>query len=649
MSAASGVRAGRAYVELFADGTRLESGLRQAQAKLRAFSATVNAIGAGLILAGTSIAAPLGLAVKAFTDHGDQLDKMSERTGMSVEALSKLRLAADYSGTSLEQVETAVRKTGQAMEKAFGGDHATIAAFSAIGLSLEELKKQSPDQQFHTIAKAIAAIKEPTDRAYAAMLLYGKSGTQMLPLITSLEESEKRAEQFGATMTKLDATKAADLQDAFTDVKFALEGLANIVAVTLAPALTTAAGIIADTMKAVRDWIDQNRGLAIGLGVTAATLLGIGTACLTLGVAVNVLSYAFAGLSTAVSVATTTVSAFGFVLGALTSPIGLVAAAVAGVGYLILTETTTGQEALGNLGRAFREVGDEAQQAWGGISDALESGNIRAAVKVAWAFIKLEFTAGINAVTNFVQAFATGVAKIFLNIGFSINYAFRWAFTQVMNGLDSLAGYILGVYADLLSKVGGIIKKIGDATQASGLASAMGMGIAASGASAVGQDLVNLGGAARTAVDTTVAQRKASRDRSLDDFGNLWDEKIQSLSDWLTEGMSRRDEKVAQLQAELNDAVAAAGKAKADFDKANKDRAAGAGLAVGEVPLGALVSQLENIKASTSGTFNANAAGGIGFGSSVAERTAKAAEQTSKNTKIIADAIRSQTADTVEP
>ena len=53
------------------------------------------AIGAGAALAGLAIA-----GIKAFVSLGDSLDKMSKRTGFSVEALGELKFAAEQSGAS---------------------------------------------------------------------------------------------------------------------------------------------------------------------------------------------------------------------------------------------------------------------------------------------------------------------------------------------------------------------------------------------------------------------------------------------------------------------------------------------------------------------------------------------------------------------
>ena len=53
---------------------------------------------------GAAMAAPLLGAAKYFSSYGDQVAKMSKRTGMSVEALSELRYVASQTGTEFSSL-----------------------------------------------------------------------------------------------------------------------------------------------------------------------------------------------------------------------------------------------------------------------------------------------------------------------------------------------------------------------------------------------------------------------------------------------------------------------------------------------------------------------------------------------------------------
>ncbi len=105
-----GIRAGRAYVELLADNSKLVAGLRRAAARLKAFGATVRAAGLKLMGLGALAVAPLAGAAKAFASMGDTVAKMAKRTGVSTETLSELRYVASQTGTEFGALEMSFRR-----------------------------------------------------------------------------------------------------------------------------------------------------------------------------------------------------------------------------------------------------------------------------------------------------------------------------------------------------------------------------------------------------------------------------------------------------------------------------------------------------------------------------------------------------------
>ena len=77
MATASGIRAGRAYVELGADRSKLQSGLRKAEAACKAFASKARSS----LEFGAAIAAPLALATKTVADFDDQMRLVQGVTG----------------------------------------------------------------------------------------------------------------------------------------------------------------------------------------------------------------------------------------------------------------------------------------------------------------------------------------------------------------------------------------------------------------------------------------------------------------------------------------------------------------------------------------------------------------------------------------
>ena len=118
----SQVKAGRAYVEIGADSSRLKRDLSAAGTQLREFGdklSGIRTIAAGA-LAALSGAGVVGLA-KSFADAGSAIDDLSQRSGASHRALSELSYAAKLSDTSLETLGTGLRKMQVFLIKAAEG------------------------------------------------------------------------------------------------------------------------------------------------------------------------------------------------------------------------------------------------------------------------------------------------------------------------------------------------------------------------------------------------------------------------------------------------------------------------------------------------------------------------------------------------
>src|SRR5579885_1790805 len=216
-ASAKNIRAGGAFVELFADDSKLVRGLRAAQKKLQAFGAVVQSLGKGLFGIGAGLGTPMATAAKLFADAGSDLVDMSQRTGASVEALSELGYAAEQSGSDLATLEGGLRKMQKAVVAAANGSDSAVATLSQLGLTAQQLQRLSPDQQFELIADRLAQIQNPAERAALAMELFGKTGTSLLPLMTNGAEGiialRQQARELGLVMSTEDAQAAEAFGD----------------------------------------------------------------------------------------------------------------------------------------------------------------------------------------------------------------------------------------------------------------------------------------------------------------------------------------------------------------------------------------------------------------------------------------------------
>ncbi len=176
---------------------------------------------------------------KSVLDAADRLDEMAQRTGLSVEQLSELEYAAKMGGTSIDAVQTAMgRLAAKATEAATGNKTAAIA-FDALGVSVKNssggLKTQL--ELFEEVGQRISEINDPTLRAAMAIEVFGKSGTQLLPLLLDLGKLRQEVRDLGGVVSKEFAANAAEFNDNLDRMAVLSKGLAKTILNELVPAL----------------------------------------------------------------------------------------------------------------------------------------------------------------------------------------------------------------------------------------------------------------------------------------------------------------------------------------------------------------------------------------------------------------------------
>ena len=404
MASASGIRAGQAFVELFADDRRLVRGLKAASKRMKAWGQSVTAAGQKMLAGGMAAVGGLLGATKIFAGMGDTVQKMSLRTGISVESLSELGFAAEQSGVDLATLEAGLHRMQRSIGEAASGSQAAQDALAALGLSIQILAGLSPEQQFKLIADRIDRIENPTLKAAAAMELFGRSGAQLLPLLqdgaAGIEALQKQARDLGLTISGEDANAAVALSDAMNVLWRVLKQGVFVIGSALAPVLKDFAERATGAIKSVSNWIKQNKQVVVTVFKVAAAVAAGGVALMVLGGLISGVGFAFGTLASIVAGVGTVLGVIGTVLSAILSPVRLVIAALASLGGYLLYVSGAGQQALSWLGQQFVALRDTAMDAWKGISDALAAGDIGLAAKILWLTLKMEWQKGVAWLTD---------------------------------------------------------------------------------------------------------------------------------------------------------------------------------------------------------------------------------------------------------
>jgi len=226
---------------------------------------------------GVALAVALGKMVNDFAKAGDEVAKMSKRTGIAVEALSEMRHVANICGTSLDSFETAIKKMQRAIIDANSGMKEYKEAFERLGLSMTDIMAMKPEDQFWTIAAAIGDIEDPTLAAATAQDIFGRSGTDLLPIFaeerTAIADLKQEAHDLNLVFSDESAKAAEEFTDAKTRLVGALNGIKYAIAEELMPVFTSAIDKMTGALTGLIDFIKGNEGLGTALKWLGTALL----------------------------------------------------------------------------------------------------------------------------------------------------------------------------------------------------------------------------------------------------------------------------------------------------------------------------------------------------------------------------------------
>lgn len=199
----------------------------------------------GAVIAG-AMAAVTGAAVatgKAFIDAandvgklGDTIDKESQKMNMSATGYQEWDFILQHAGTSIEGMKTSMKKLTIAAEE--GND-----AFSALGISQEELSSMSPEETWNRTIEALQNVADEGERTALANDLLGKGAVELAPLFNmtaeETEELKTQVHELGGVMSDEAVKNAAAYQDAMQNMNTALDGLKKNMMSNFLPGITS--------------------------------------------------------------------------------------------------------------------------------------------------------------------------------------------------------------------------------------------------------------------------------------------------------------------------------------------------------------------------------------------------------------------------
>ncbi len=220
--------------------------LEAATERLGLLGSVLGKLGPAGLIAGASIAA-LGVGMTALVlpvaRIGDEFFKLSQKTGVSVEALTALDYAAKLSDVTTEGLTKALQKLSVAMfDTQVNGDEGS-AALKALGVSATDAHGQirPTEAVLLDLAEKFATMPDGADKAALAVKLFGKEGLAIIPFLNQGREGitalMEEAQRLGLVMSEDVARASEAFNDNLTRLSAIFEGVQRQIGAAVIPIL----------------------------------------------------------------------------------------------------------------------------------------------------------------------------------------------------------------------------------------------------------------------------------------------------------------------------------------------------------------------------------------------------------------------------
>lgn len=228
-----------------------------ADGQLSKLGDTAKKIGAALGAAAAAVGTACVAAGKKLWDMenevgsaGDQIDKTSQKIGISAESYQKWGYVFERCGADVNNLQSGMKKLSTVITDASAGSDSATEKLAAVGLSIEDLNGKSQDEQLSIVIAALQGMEAGAERTAAANDLLGKSATDMAAVLNiTAEETERlkqEVEDYGMIMSNEAVAASAAFEDSLTKLSHTAGGLKNRMVGELLPGITQITDGLAD-------------------------------------------------------------------------------------------------------------------------------------------------------------------------------------------------------------------------------------------------------------------------------------------------------------------------------------------------------------------------------------------------------------------
>ncbi|MBQ0112233.1 MAG: hypothetical protein KBT03_03795 [Bacteroidales bacterium] len=219
----------------------------------------VTAIGGAFVGATTGMTA---IAEKA-AGAADQIDKMSQKIGVSREAYQELDFIMSQNGMDVDKLQGGMKKLVDTMQSAQSGGKGATEAFEKLNVAYQNADGtlRSQEELFYDTISALQGMTNEAERNALANDVFGKSASEMIPLLNSgagsMEELRQKAHDLGLVMSDDTIDAGVKLTDTMDQLKRSFEQVGLQVGSELLPYVQEFAEYLIEHMPEIKEFVGE--------------------------------------------------------------------------------------------------------------------------------------------------------------------------------------------------------------------------------------------------------------------------------------------------------------------------------------------------------------------------------------------------------
>lgn len=231
------------------ESIRLKERVQKLNETMKKLQPTLNRVWSGIMRFGRAVLGLVGssgiltMGIAKVTEFADNIDKMSQKIGMSTDEYQKWNYIMSINGGNVDSLAQGFKTLTTQIEGVQKGSKESIRAFRALGVRVKDNngKFRSQEDIFNDTVSQLQKITDTTKRAMLGQKLFGRSYLEMRPVLNqnaeAMAELVKQFEKYGLKLSKEEIQNAVKFKDTWTTFTMFLQARTNKALTQILPKL----------------------------------------------------------------------------------------------------------------------------------------------------------------------------------------------------------------------------------------------------------------------------------------------------------------------------------------------------------------------------------------------------------------------------